>query len=151
MQLCVSKLKSLSIVGCFALFVCMLLLLICWCLLSCKSIFNNCVLIEHYHFYFLIFSKPANFHFVGNRRHPSPTKEMLEPLLRTAFSVGLNLDVSSSKALAESLDNAKVRPLCIILLFGCFINIIIYDNRLLCWPFITAWHAEQWPILQQAY
>jgi exosome complex exonuclease DIS3/RRP44 len=43
------------------------------------------------------------------RRHPSPTKEMLEPLLRTASSVGLNLDVSSSKALAESLDNAKVR------------------------------------------
>nr|CAB3502140.1 unnamed protein product [Digitaria exilis] len=41
------------------------------------------------------------------RRHPSPTKEMLEPLLRTASSVGLNLDVSSSKALAESLDNAK--------------------------------------------
>ncbi|ONL93256.1 Exosome complex exonuclease RRP44 homolog A [Zea mays] len=55
------------------------------------------------------------------RRHPSPTKEMLEPLLRTASSIGLNLDVSSSKALAESLDNAKVRPLCIILLFGCFI------------------------------
>ncbi|KAM0919727.1 hypothetical protein ACQ4PT_007905 [Festuca glaucescens] len=41
------------------------------------------------------------------RRHPSPTKEMLEPLLRTASSVGLNLDASSSKALAESLDNAK--------------------------------------------
>ncbi|VAI24595.1 unnamed protein product [Triticum turgidum subsp. durum] len=41
------------------------------------------------------------------RRHPSPTKEMLEPLLRTASSVGLSLDVSSSKALAESLDNAK--------------------------------------------
>jgi hypothetical protein len=80
----------------------------------------------------MIFSKPANFHFVGNRRHPSPTKEMLEPLLRTASSVGLNLDVSSSKALAESLDNAKVRPLCIILLFGCLINIIIYDNGFLC-------------------
>ncbi|OEL23703.1 Exosome complex exonuclease RRP44-like protein A [Dichanthelium oligosanthes] len=41
------------------------------------------------------------------RRHPTPTKEMLEPLLRTTSSVGLNLDVSSSKALAESLDNAK--------------------------------------------
>ncbi|XP_042385217.1 exosome complex exonuclease RRP44 homolog A-like [Zingiber officinale] len=40
------------------------------------------------------------------RRHPSPTKEMLEPLLRTAAAVGLDLDVSSSKALADSLDRA---------------------------------------------
>ncbi|XP_057469203.1 LOW QUALITY PROTEIN: exosome complex exonuclease RRP44 homolog A-like [Actinidia eriantha] len=40
------------------------------------------------------------------RRHPSPTKEMLEPLLRTAAAVGLNLDVSTSKALANSLDSA---------------------------------------------
>ncbi|OVA00648.1 Ribonuclease II/R [Macleaya cordata] len=40
------------------------------------------------------------------RRHPSPTKEMLEPLLRTATAVGLGLDVSSSKALADSLDRA---------------------------------------------
>lgn len=40
------------------------------------------------------------------RRHPSPTREMLEPLLRTAAAVGLNLDVSSSKALADSLDHA---------------------------------------------
>ncbi|XP_060193926.1 exosome complex exonuclease RRP44 homolog A [Lycium barbarum] len=40
------------------------------------------------------------------RRHPSPTKEMLEPLLRTAESVGLSLDVTSSKALADSLDRA---------------------------------------------
>lgn len=40
------------------------------------------------------------------RRHPSPTKEMLEPLLRTAGAVGLSLDVSSSKALADSLDHA---------------------------------------------
>lgn len=46
------------------------------------------------------------------RRHPSPTKEMLEPLLRTAAAVGLNLDVSSSKALADSLDHAVVRLLC---------------------------------------
>ncbi|KAF3670597.1 Exosome complex exonuclease RRP44 [Capsicum annuum] len=41
------------------------------------------------------------------RRHPSPTKEMLEPLLRTAEAVGLSLDVTSSKALADSLDRAK--------------------------------------------
>ncbi|KAJ4839032.1 Exosome complex exonuclease RRP44 A [Turnera subulata] len=40
------------------------------------------------------------------RRHPTPTKEMLEPLLRTAAAVGLSLDVSSSKALADSLDRA---------------------------------------------
>lgn len=40
------------------------------------------------------------------RRHPSPTKEMLEPLLRTAAAVGLSLDVSTSKALADSLDRA---------------------------------------------
>ncbi|KAK9129204.1 hypothetical protein Sjap_009691 [Stephania japonica] len=40
------------------------------------------------------------------RRHPSPTPEMLEPLLRTAASVGLHLDISSSKALADSLDRA---------------------------------------------
>lgn len=37
---------------------------------------------------------------------------MLEPLLRTAAAVGLNLDVSSSKALADSLDRAVVRLLC---------------------------------------
>ncbi|XP_073058119.1 exosome complex exonuclease RRP44 homolog A-like [Primulina eburnea] len=40
------------------------------------------------------------------RRHPEPTKEMLEPLIRTAAAVGLYLDVSSSKALADSLDCA---------------------------------------------
>jgi hypothetical protein len=34
---------------------------------------------------------------------------MLEPLLRTAAAVGLDLDASSSKALAESLDCAVVR------------------------------------------
>ncbi|KAL2454709.1 ribonuclease II family protein [Abeliophyllum distichum] len=42
------------------------------------------------------------------RRHPSPTKEMLEPLLQTAAAVGLFLDVTSSKALADSLDRAVV-------------------------------------------
>ncbi|GMP26910.1 hypothetical protein CsSME_00003152 [Camellia sinensis var. sinensis] len=40
------------------------------------------------------------------RRHPSPTKEMLEPLLRMAAAVGLHFDVSTSKALADSLDCA---------------------------------------------
>lgn len=43
------------------------------------------------------------------RRHPSPTKEMLEPLIRTASALGLQLDVTSSKALADSLDHAVVR------------------------------------------
>ncbi|KAL0431035.1 UNVERIFIED_CONTAM: Exosome complex exonuclease RRP44A, partial [Sesamum radiatum] len=42
------------------------------------------------------------------RRHPSPTKEMLEPLIQTAAAVGLCLDVTSSKALADSLDQAVV-------------------------------------------
>lgn len=42
------------------------------------------------------------------RRHPTPTREMLEPLLRTAAAIGLTLDVSSSKALADSLDRAVV-------------------------------------------
>ena len=42
------------------------------------------------------------------RRHPTPTREMLEPLLRTAAAIGLSLDVSSSKALADSLDRAVV-------------------------------------------
>ena len=83
--------------------------------------------------YLLTFYKPANFLSVGNRRHPSPTKEMLEPLLRTASSVGLNLDVSSSKALAESLDNAKVKLSCIILVSGCF---TLDDNRLYAKPLL---------------
>ncbi|MCL7037062.1 hypothetical protein MKW94_027796 [Papaver nudicaule] len=43
------------------------------------------------------------------RHHLSPTKEMLEPLLRT---LGLGLDVSSSKALADSLDQAVAVYLC---------------------------------------
>lgn len=42
------------------------------------------------------------------RRHPTPTNEMLEPLLQTAAAVGLSLDVTSSKALADSLDRAVV-------------------------------------------
>lgn len=68
----------------------------------------------------LLLSNCANLCFFINidsvcRRHPSPTREMLEPLLRTAAAVGLNLDVSSSKALAESLDRAVV-SLCIWLI-----------------------------------
>ena len=58
---------------------------------------------------------------------------MLEPLLRTASSVDLNLDVSSSKALAESLDNAKVKLSCIILVSGCF---TLDDNRLYVNPLL---------------
>lgn len=42
------------------------------------------------------------------RRHPTPTNDMLEPLIQTAASVGLSLDVTSSKALADSLDRAVV-------------------------------------------
>jgi exosome complex exonuclease DIS3/RRP44 len=33
---------------------------------------------------------------------------MFEPLLRTAAAVGVHLDISSSKALADSLDHAVV-------------------------------------------
>ncbi|XP_078448448.1 ribonuclease II family protein [Wolffia australiana] len=40
------------------------------------------------------------------RRHPTPTKEMLEPLLRITAAIGIDLDASSSKALADSLDRA---------------------------------------------
>ena len=42
------------------------------------------------------------------RRHPVPTPKMFEPLLRTASAVGLTIDTSTSKALAESLDQAQV-------------------------------------------
>ncbi|KAJ7555172.1 hypothetical protein O6H91_05G024900 [Diphasiastrum complanatum] len=41
------------------------------------------------------------------RRHPIPTPKMFEPLLRTAAAVGIHLDISSSKALADSLDEAQ--------------------------------------------
>ncbi|CAM6111100.1 unnamed protein product [Calypogeia fissa] len=40
------------------------------------------------------------------RRHPVPSTKMLEPLLLTAAAVGVELDVSSSKVLADSLDRA---------------------------------------------
>ncbi|KAH7283674.1 hypothetical protein KP509_34G018800 [Ceratopteris richardii] len=40
------------------------------------------------------------------RRHPIPTPKMLEPLIRTAAAVGVKLDITSSKSLADSLDNA---------------------------------------------
>lgn len=37
-----------------------------------------------------------------------PTPKMLEPLLLTAAAVGVDLDISSSKGLADSLDGAVV-------------------------------------------
>ncbi|OAE18374.1 hypothetical protein AXG93_1783s1030 [Marchantia polymorpha subsp. ruderalis] len=40
------------------------------------------------------------------RRHPVPSPKMLEPLLLTAAAVGVDLDISTSKALADSLDRA---------------------------------------------
>ncbi|KAG6546222.1 hypothetical protein Mapa_012260 [Marchantia paleacea] len=40
------------------------------------------------------------------RRHPVPSPKMLEPLLLTAAAVGVDLDISTSKALADSLDHA---------------------------------------------
>lgn len=62
------------------------------------------------------------------RRHPTPTKEMLEPLLRTAAAVGLDLDISSSKGLADSLDRAVVR----ILLIDSYILLRVCLARLHC-------------------
>eukprot|EP00887_Chlorella_sp_A99_P004969 scaffold4.g4969.t1 len=40
------------------------------------------------------------------RRHPTPPPRQFEPLLRAAAAIGASIDVSSSKALAESLDLA---------------------------------------------
>lgn len=40
------------------------------------------------------------------RRHPRPSKRQFDQLLAAAASVGVELDVSSSKALADSLDAA---------------------------------------------
>ena len=40
------------------------------------------------------------------RRHPTPPPRQFEPLLRAATAVGLTMDCSTSKALAESLDKA---------------------------------------------
>jgi exosome complex exonuclease DIS3/RRP44 len=43
------------------------------------------------------------------RRHQPPTREQFAPLLAAAGAVGVHLDISSSKTLADSLD-AAVRP-----------------------------------------
>lgn len=55
---------------------------------------------------------------------------MLEPLLRTAAAVGISLDVSSSKALADSLDHAVVR-----LPFACLMTKLLSftDRQQSCW------------------
>eukprot|EP00898_Chlorokybus_atmophyticus_P008814 jgi/Chlat1/8934/Chrsp94S08251 len=42
------------------------------------------------------------------RRHPTPTPQMFEPLLKAARAIGINLDVENSKVLAESLDQAQM-------------------------------------------
>ena len=41
------------------------------------------------------------------RRHPSPSKSQFDPLIAAAKSVGVNIDVTTSKHLAESLDKAR--------------------------------------------
>ncbi|KAI0530642.1 hypothetical protein KFK09_000189 [Dendrobium nobile] len=47
------------------------------------------------------------------RHQPTPTKEMLEPLHRMATTVGLDLDISSPKALMDSIDHViGVDPNC---------------------------------------
>jgi exosome complex exonuclease DIS3/RRP44 len=40
------------------------------------------------------------------RRHQPPSREQFEPLVRAARAAGVNIDISSSKALADSLDLA---------------------------------------------
>lgn len=40
------------------------------------------------------------------RRHPVPTPKMLEPLVRLGAAVGVDLDITSSRSLADSLDRA---------------------------------------------
>lgn len=42
------------------------------------------------------------------RRHPPPSKQQFDGLLAAAQAVGVSLDVSSSKALADSLDAATI-------------------------------------------
>lgn len=42
------------------------------------------------------------------RRHQTPSPQMFEPLLKAAAAVGIEIDVSSSRALAVSLDNAQL-------------------------------------------
>ena len=49
---------------------------------------------------------------------------MLEPLLRTAAAVGLDLDVSSSRALANSLDRAVVKMPALFGLTYCLFYLI---------------------------
>eukprot|EP01025_Chloroclados_australasicus_P013586 TRINITY_DN16396_c0_g2_i1.p1 TRINITY_DN16396_c0_g2~~TRINITY_DN16396_c0_g2_i1.p1 ORF type:complete len:315 (+),score=25.13 TRINITY_DN16396_c0_g2_i1:111-947(+) len=41
------------------------------------------------------------------RRHPEPPARLFEPLLQAAATLGIVIDISSSKALAESLDKAQ--------------------------------------------
>ncbi len=43
------------------------------------------------------------------RRHPVPSPDMLEPLVKAAKSLGFDIDISSGRALSESLDRV-VRP-----------------------------------------
>lgn len=89
------------------------------------------------------------------RRHPVPSPQMFEPLLRTAAAVGVNLDISSSKALADSLDRAVVgfQP------YGwdwLFLQTFKYLDQY--WhsqstsnSIFFHWYIGQWSILQQAH
>lgn len=43
------------------------------------------------------------------RRHPAPSPAMFDPLIATAQAVGLDVNTTSSRALADSLDRAVVR------------------------------------------
>lgn len=97
----------------------------------------------------------------GCRRHPTPTREMLEPLLCTAAAVGLDLDVSSSKALADSLDRAVVSFLFIICLSvstadiqpqmvpfhgDCFVQLLACQASEFCFMLCSLGHVFVWPL-----
>jgi len=71
------------------------------------------------------------------RRHPTPTREMLEPLLQTAAAVGLHLDVSSSKALADSLDHAVVNFILhlLLLLFSSLLFVSCFPSTIIIYMF----------------
>ena len=45
----------------------------------------------------------------SGRRHQTPSKEMFEPLLKAAAAVGVEIEVGSSRQLADSLDKAVTK------------------------------------------
>ncbi|KAI3874579.1 hypothetical protein MKX03_008680, partial [Papaver bracteatum] len=77
------------------------------------------------------------------RHHLSPTKEIFEPLLRTTAALILGLDVSFSKSLDDSLDQAVdddpyFNKIIRILATICMTQMSLYTDCLLqLWGFIS--------------